>query len=116
MMREKHALENHAVYAEWCPICVSAKGTGSQHRRKAYDPEAEKEGPRTCSDYFYMSTDQGSRPMLALKFSRSGRVAATQLEKKGITAYGVKFFARFIQQTGVRRLVSVSDGEHAIKP
>ena len=115
-MRERHYLENHAVYAEWCPICVAAKGTGTQHRRRGFDPEVEKEGPRIFSDYFFMSSEEGgSKPMLALKFSRSGRIAATQLEKKGVTAYGVKFFGRFIQQTGVRRFINVSDGEPAMK-
>ena len=35
-------------------------------------------------------------------FSRSGRVAATALEQKGLTQHGVNFFAGFIEQTGVR--------------
>ena len=54
-------------------------------------------------------------PMLALKFSRSGRMAATALEQKGLTQYGVKFFAIFIQQTGVRMFINKSDGEPAMK-
>ena len=53
--------------------------------------------------------------MLALKFSRSGRKAAMALEQKGLTRYGVKFFAGFIQQTGVRRFINKSDGEPAMK-
>ena len=62
-----------------------------------------------------MSEGGVSTPMLALKFSRSGRMAATALEQKGLTQYGVKFFARFIQQTGVRRFLNTSDGEKAIR-
>eukprot|EP00971_Amphidinium_carterae_P323149 6422157-Amphidinium_carterae.1 len=61
-----------------------------------------------------MSADGVSQPMLAVKFSRSGRIAATALEQKGVTAYGVKFFARFIQQTGVKRFINASDGERAM--
>ena len=53
--------------------------------------------------------------MLALTFSRSGRMAATALEQKGLTQYGVKFFAGFIHQTGVRMFISRSDGEPAMK-
>ena len=53
--------------------------------------------------------------MLALKFSRSGRISATALEQKGLTQYGVKFFAGFIQQTGVRRFINKSDGGPALK-
>ena len=30
-MKDKHHLENHVVYAECCPVCVSAKGIGAQH-------------------------------------------------------------------------------------
>ena len=43
------------------------------------------------------------------------RVAATALDKKGLTRYGVKFFAGFIQQTGVRRFINKSDGEPNMK-
>ena len=53
--------------------------------------------------------------MLALKFSRSERMAATALEQKGLTQCGVKFFAGFIQQTGVRMFINMSDGEPAMK-
>ena len=53
--------------------------------------------------------------MLALKFSRSGMITATALEQKGLTQYGVKFFAGFIQQTGIRRFINRSDGEPAMK-
>ena len=53
--------------------------------------------------------------MLALKLSRSGRMAATALVQRGLTQYGVKFFAGFIQQTGVRMFINKSDGERAMK-
>ena len=53
--------------------------------------------------------------MLALKFSRSGRMAATALEQKGLTQFGVKFSAGFIQQTGVRMFIIKSDGEPVTK-
>ena len=69
----------------------------------------EQCGPRVYSDFFYMSEGGVSTPMLALRFSRSGRMAATALEQKGLTQYGVKFFAGFIQQTGVRRFINKSD-------
>ena len=51
--------------------------------------------------------------MLALKFRRSGTMAATALEQKGLTQYGVKFL--FIQQPGVRMFINKSDGEPAMK-
>ena len=75
----------------------------------------EQYGPRIYSDFFYMSEEGVSTPMLALMFSRSGRMAATALEQKGLTQYGVKFVAGFIQQTGVRMFINKSDGEPAMK-
>ena len=71
--------------------------------------------PKVYSDFFHMSEAGVSTLMLALKFSGSGRMAATALEQKGLTQHGVKFFAGFIQQTGVRKFVNESDGEPALK-
>ena len=77
--------------------------------------EQEQYGPRIYSDFFCMSEGRVSTPMLALKFSRSGRMAATALEQKGWTQFGVTFFAGFIQKTGVRMFINKSDGEPATK-
>ena len=100
--RQKHSQRNHAVFAPWCEVCVKAKGTGAQHRRQTNKELAKQEqyGPRIYSDFFYMCEGGVSTPMLALKFSRSCRMTATALEQKGLTQYGVKFFAGFIRQTG----------------
>ena len=90
--RERHELENHAVYRNWCPICIGARGLGTQHRRqKKEDADKEKDGPRIFSDYYFMSTDEQSMPMLAVKFSRSKRLAATALPSKGVTEFAVNF-------------------------
>ena len=67
------------------------------------------------SDFFHMSEGGVSTPMLALRFRRSGRRTATALEQKGLTQYGVKFFAGFIRQTGDRMSINKSDGEPAMK-
>ena len=54
-------------------------------------------------------------PHLAFKFSRPWRLAATALPAKGATEFGVKWFARQIQSTGVRSFINHSDGENALK-
>ena len=71
--------------------------------------------PESTQTFVYMSEAGVSTPMLAVKFSRSSRIAATALEQKSLTQYEVNFFAGFIQQTGVRRFVNRSDGESAMK-
>ena len=32
--RQQHFETNHAVFAPWCEVCVTAKGTGAQQRRQ----------------------------------------------------------------------------------
>ena len=50
--REQHELENHAVYRDWCSICVGSRGLGTQHRRKKKEQKKEEqEGPRIYSDF-----------------------------------------------------------------
>ena len=114
-LRGEHEDENHAVYRSWCAICVASRGLGTQHRRqKKEEAKEDEDGPRIFSDFFFMSTDERSVPMLILKFSRSGRIAATALEGKGDTEHGAKFFKRFIEETGVKRFINFSDNEPAM--
>ena len=82
--------------------------TAQEHMQEQY-------GPRIYSDFFFMSEGGVLTPMLALKFSRSGRMAATALEQRGLTQYGVKFFAGFIQQTWVRMFINETDGKPVMK-
>ena len=69
----------------------------------------------STSHFFYMSEGGVSTPMLALKFSRSSRMAAIALEQKGLTQHGVTYFAGFIWQAGVRMFINNSDEEPAMK-
>ena len=88
---------------------MKSRGLGTQHRRALKKEAAESsEGPRIFSDYFFMSTDEDSVPMLALKFNRSKRIAATALPRKGISRLGCKFMSNFIKMTGVKRFVNIS--------
>ena len=93
-------------------VCESERNRSQGNKELA---KQEQYGPRIYSDFFYMCVEGVSTPMHALTFTRSGRMAATALEQKGLTQYGVKFFPTFIQQTGVRRFINKSDGEPAMK-
>ena len=72
---------------------MKAKGTGARHRRQTVKELAkqEQDGPRIYSDFFY---------------------ACVEIQQ--IRQSGVKFYAGFIQQTGVRRFINKSDGEPAM--
>ena len=115
--RQKHSQMNHAVFAPWCEVCVKAKGTGHSigdrrtrnwQSKNSTDPEPTQISSTCLKEEF-------RRRCLRLKFSRSSRMAATALEQKGLTQHEVKFFAGFIQQTGVRMFINKSDGEPAMK-
>ena len=82
--RLQHSQTNHAVFAPWCEVCVKAKRTGAQHRRQTIKDLAkqEQDGPRIYSDFFHMLDAGVSTPMLAVRYSRSGRISATALEQK----------------------------------
>eukprot|EP00972_Heterocapsa_arctica_P020289 2994021-Heterocapsa_arctica.AAC.1 len=69
------------------------------------------DGARIFSDFYFMSTDERSTLRLAVKFSRSKRIASTALEQKGMKEYGVKFWGNFVRQTGVKRFINHSDAE-----
>ena len=113
--RDDHEMENHAVYRNWCPVCIQSRGLGTQHRKSRKTlTEQTQDGPKICSEFFFMSTDEKSAPMLALKNSRSKRLAATALPSKGVTEFGVKFFAEFIADSGLRKFINFSDGEHSM--
>ena len=63
---KKHSQMKRAVFAPWCEVCVKAKGTGAQHGRQTNKELAKQEqyGPRIYSDFFYMSEEGVSTPML----------------------------------------------------
>ena len=42
-IREQHEIENHAVYRDWCDVCVDARGVGTPHRRREKKKQAEEE-------------------------------------------------------------------------
>ena len=112
----RSARDSGKTTEEWRQSTVRER---DQHRERTSATMATQEQepyePRIYSDFFHMSEGGVSTPMLALKLSRSGRMAATALEQKGLTQYGVKFSAGFIQQTGVRMYFNKSAGEPAMK-
>lgn len=110
---EEHALENHAVYRSWCPACVEGRATGSKHRART-EAEKEERGPTIHADFFYMSTEEDSAPFLALKSGMSGRLQAIALESKTSNEYVQKAIARFVEETGHKRVVFMSDNEPAL--
>ena len=52
--------------------------------------------------------------MIVAKLTRTGSLAATILENKGITGYGVRWFADFLCRLGIDKVISFSDGEAAL--
>ena len=103
----------HAIYRNCCRICMAAKGQGQPHQRAPEDDETAV--PVVSSDYAFMGQDdEDTMPMLVLRDRKSKMKAATFVERKGDNAYAIKFFARFLQILGYRKIINKSDGEPAI--
>ena len=66
---EIHEEQNHGIYRDWCEVCVASKAHGTLHLRKSEEQRKEDEasGPRVFSDFFFMTDDEKSAPLLALK-------------------------------------------------
>ena len=95
--------------------CAGVPGRQAPSTGKRGTKQGRGERWTTHFSYFYfMNTAEDPVPMLVLKFSHSGRPAATALPAKGVTDYGQRFFTRFIKETGVRRFINFSDNEHAM--
>ena len=56
---------------EWCEVRVKARGTGAQHQHRGTKRRVDQEHrePKIFSDFFFMSTETESLPMLAATFS-----------------------------------------------
>ena len=105
----EHEAQNHAVYRSWCEICVRARSTGTQHRKRS-EEEKREDGPCVHSDFFFMQ----SAPFLALKSTPSGRLQAVALPDKSNSEYVQKAMVRFIRESGHKRLMHKSDNEPAL--
>ena len=104
-----HELQNHAVYRSWCPVCIEARSTGSKHRRKSEEEKAQQ-GPSIHADFYFME----SAPFLALKSVPSGRLHGVALPDKSNSEYVQKAFQRFVEESGQKRVLGMSDNEPAL--
>ena len=71
--------ENHPVYT-----CVAARGTGAHRRhRRRKQIDQKQRGPRIFSDCSFMSTVDGSTPMLASGFFENGTQCSDGTSEQG---------------------------------
>jgi hypothetical protein len=105
-MIEAHNL-THVPYADWCEICVAAKGISDQHRI------AENRKVMCQIDYHYVgasgdrAAEAGSKAtLLTMVEVDSGDVDQTVVKTKGEYPFAVRFLANFLdrQQEGVIHL------------
>ena len=73
----EHELQNHAVFRDWCKVCIEARATGSKHKKKTPEQRAEQ-GASIHSDFFFME----QATFLAIKSCPSGRLHAVALPSK----------------------------------
>ena len=93
---------------------MKAKSIESQHLRqqRAKLIQREQDGQRFFLGFSYMLEKGAPTPHLAIKISKSGRIAAIALEQQGLTVWREVLCSA---QTGVRRSINTSDAEHSMK-
>ena len=48
---EEHYLQGHALYRNWCPICIKARGKEREHK---LDKDKERRLPEYSLDYCFL--------------------------------------------------------------
>ncbi len=75
--------------------------------------DKERKRPRIFA-FFFASDDETSQFRFILKFSWSGRIAATALPLKGAFPFAAKCVKMFVEECGARRFQFHSDNELAL--
>ena len=92
---------------------MAGKRQGSPHKAAPERPETAQ--PVVHMDYCFVNSKEAeSVPILVAKDQKTGMLGAFALEHKGVTEYGSKALAGFLEQLGHRRCVLMSDRENPI--
>ena len=115
--RQDHEDQGHVQHRSWCKICNAARGLGQQHRQgEPEDPEMEV--LKISIDYGYMAdkTDAEAEtlPFLAVREKKSKSYGGTFVDRKGPSAYSVKYLVGWVRHQGIGRAIFQCDGEPAL--
>ena len=112
--REAHEC-THLPYRSWCPHCVAARRSNSQHRRSS---SSQRTLPLLVADYCQLKdTDDGIEgiTVLVARLYPARALLATVVDVKGPDDNAVARVANFIRDSGYSRMVYRTDQEASIR-
>ena len=103
----------HLPYRSWCRWCVSAKRQNAPHHSL---PGHSREVPLLVADYCFVrdSRDEDVLTCFVGRLYPSRTLISTPCDVKGHDDYAVGRLVSFLRDSGVKRLVYMSDQEKAI--
>ena len=112
--REAHEC-THQPYRSWCPHCVAARRSNSQHRRSS---SLQRPLPLLVANYCQLkNTDDGIEDITVLvaRLYPARALLATVVDAKGPDGNAVARVANFIRDSGYSRMVYRTDHEASIR-
>ena len=114
-MPTKEEYDEHMVthwpYRSWCPHCIRGKGKTEYH--KAANGR-ENKYPVISVDYAWTNQEKKGKPILVIKDSRSGKVGAHLVEKKGENTHAIRMLSSELRRLGYGKIIFKSDQEASI--
>ena len=107
--QDGHYAAGDAAYRSWCEHCVKGWGSASPHA-----VVSEGELPEVGVDYAYLGPEGSQVTILVCKCKRTGCLAATQVQEKGMIVYALAFFAGWLRGLGWKRLLLRSGNDRAL--
>ena len=112
--RDAHEV-THLPYRSWCPHCVAARRSNSQHKRMS---SSSRTLPLLVADYCQLKdTEDGLEgvQVLVARLYPARAILATVVNAKGSEENAVNRVASFIKDSGYSRMVYRTDQEPAIR-
>ena len=105
----------HLPYRSWCPYCVAARRRNSPHFQSS--PSQQRQIPLLVGDYCSIRDIEGeeSKTILVCRLYPARALFATVCEAKGEDGFTIIQLARFLKDSGYRKVIYRSDQEPSIR-
>ena len=110
---DEHML-THAQYRNWCPYCPAASRPNDPHCQL---PPFDRQIPLVVADYCFLRSiiDDTVLPTLVGRLYPARATVAVPCDVKGTDQYAVARLAAFLKDSGMTKIVYMSDQEGAIR-
>ena len=105
----------HIPYRSWCPHCVAARRSNSQHRRSS---SSSRTMPLLVADYCQLKDSEDGLDgvqVLVARLYPARAILATVVSAKGPEENAVARVAKFIRDSGYAKMAYRTDQEFSIR-